>query len=127
MPPVAVEAVWTFRSARTARREPLPLAAVRYAPEGLDRCAPEGLDGFSRARPGSITPLPIWIEGAPARVTSLEVSGDDGTTWQRIPVTDKAATVRNPQVAGFVSLRVTAWGAAGTELTQTIIRAYAVG
>lgn len=114
-----MEAVWTFRPARTAQREPLPLAAVRYAPEGLD--------GFSRARPGSITRLPIWMEGAPARVTSLEVSGDDGTTWQRIPVTDKAATVRNPQVAGFDSLRVTAWGAAGTEQTQTIIRAYAVG
>ncbi|WP_344493008.1 hypothetical protein [Nonomuraea monospora] len=64
-----VESTWTFRSASTAKREALPLTAIRYAPKGLDE--------YNRARPGSSTRLPIWIErnpGAPpAAVKSLHL------------------------------------------------------
>ncbi|MEV7908112.1 hypothetical protein, partial [Streptomyces anulatus] len=41
----AVESVWRFRSATTAKEQPLPLTAVRYSPAGLDEA--------NRAKPGS--------------------------------------------------------------------------
>ncbi|MEU7897118.1 hypothetical protein AB0B45_30165 [Nonomuraea sp. NPDC049152] len=59
------------------------------------------------------------------------MSTDDGTTWHRIPVvrtgTGWTAAVPNPRTPGFVSLRAMATDTAGAALTQTIIRAYAVG
>ncbi|MER6583900.1 hypothetical protein ABT267_50095, partial [Nonomuraea sp. NPDC001023] len=124
-----VDAVWTFRSARTAQATPLPLTAVRYAPRGLDTA--------NRARPGSRTPLSIWTErnpgarGAAVRTVKLEFSTDDGATWQ--PVSTRAAasgwtaTIPNPGSPGFVSLRATVKDAAGDGVTQTVTRAYAVG
>ncbi|MFD8533413.1 S8 family serine peptidase [Streptosporangium canum] len=125
----AVEAIWTFRSASTAKEQPLPLMAVRYAPAGLD--------DLNRAKPGSLTRMPLWVErnpgGADAAVRSvrLEMSSDDGTSWRRVPVAPTAsgwtAVVANPRTPGFVSLRVTATDASGAGLTQTITRAYAVG
>ncbi|MEV8633806.1 S8 family serine peptidase [Streptosporangium sp. NPDC051023] len=125
----AVETVWTFQSARTDKAQPLPLSAVRYIPAGLDE--------FNRAKPGSLTQLPIRIERNPGAaqtataLTKLEISTDDGATWQRVPAvrttTGWTATVRNPGTPGFVSLRATVTGASGTGLTQTITRAYAVG
>ncbi|MBB4941990.1 hypothetical protein FHR32_006376 [Streptosporangium album] len=124
-----MDAVWTFRSASTAKEQPLPLMAVRYAPAGLD--------DLNRATPGSLARLPIWIErnpGAPkAAVESvrLETSSDDGTSWHRVPAVRTAsgwtAVVANPRTPGFVSLRVTATDTSGAGLTQTITRAYAVG
>ncbi|MFF4192652.1 S8 family serine peptidase [Nonomuraea sp. NPDC001831] len=124
-----VDAVWTFRSARTAQATPLPLTAVRYAPRGLDTA--------NRARPGSRTPLSIWTErnpgarGAAVRTVKLEFSTDDGATWQ--PVSTRAAasgwtaTIPNPGSPGFVSLRATVKDTAGDGVTQTVTRAYAVG
>ncbi|MFB9630487.1 S8 family serine peptidase [Nonomuraea helvata] len=124
-----VESTWTFRSASTTTREALPLTAVRYAPEGLD--------AYNRAKPGSSTLLPIWIErnpGAPAAAVKsihLQMSVDDGATWQSIPVRAKGsgwtAWVTNPRTAGFVSLRATSIDTAGNTVSQTIHRAYAVG
>ncbi|WP_433258768.1 S8 family serine peptidase [Streptosporangium sp. CA-135522] len=125
----AVDAVWTFRSASTAKRRPLPLTAVRYAPAGLDH--------LNRAKPGSLTRLPMWVERNPgaseATVKSirLEMSSDDGASWHRIPVAPTpsgwVAVVPNPTTPGFVSLRATATDTSGTSLAQTITRAYAVG
>ncbi|MFD8533770.1 S8 family serine peptidase [Streptosporangium canum] len=118
----AVESVWTFRSARTETERPLPLMAVRYAPSGLD--------DLNRARPGSLTKLPIKVEGAPSTL-KLELSFDDGTSWRTIPAqrtaTGWTATIPNPGTPGFASLRATVNGTSGTALTQTLIRAYAVG
>ncbi|GAA4229076.1 subtilisin family serine protease [Streptosporangium album] len=125
----AVDAVWTFRSASTAKPQPLPLMAVRYTPAGLD--------DSNRAKPGSLTQLPIWIErnpGAPkatVKSVKLEVSSDDGATWRPVPVLPApsgwTALLANPGTPGFVSLRATATDAAGDRVTQTITRAYAVG
>ncbi|MET8388499.1 S8 family serine peptidase [Streptosporangium canum] len=125
----AVDSVWTFRSANTAKEQPLPLMAVRYAPAGLD--------DLNRAKPGSLTRLPMWAErnpGAPqagVKSVRLEMSSDDGTSWHRIPAVPTASgwttVVPNPNTPGFVSLRVTATDTSGAGLTQTITRAYAVG
>ncbi|MEV6861016.1 S8 family serine peptidase [Streptosporangium subroseum] len=125
----AVDATWTFRSANTAKEQPLPLMAVRYAPDGLD--------DLNHAKPGSRTRLPMWIErnpGAPKAVVKsvrLEMSSDDGASWHRIPVVPAAsgwtATMPNPRTPGFVSLRATVTDTSGAGLTQTITRAYAVG
>ncbi|MEU7002335.1 S8 family serine peptidase [Nonomuraea sp. NPDC046570] len=124
-----VDAVWTFRSSRTATEQPLPLMAMRYAPAGLD--------AFNRARPGSLTRLPLWVERNPGAVKGvvktvrLEMSSDDGATWRRIPAVRTAsgwtAVVPNPRTPGFVSLRATVTDTSGTALTQTVTRAYAVG
>ncbi|WP_051864751.1 S8 family serine peptidase [Streptosporangium roseum] len=125
----AVDSVWTFRSANTAKEQPLPLMAVRYAPAGLD--------DLNRAKPGSLTRMPLWVERNPGaantavRSLRLEMSADDGTSWRRVPVAPTAsgwtAVVANPRTPGSVSLRVTATDASGAGLTQTITRAYAVG
>ncbi|MCK2213299.1 hypothetical protein MF672_005740 [Actinomadura sp. ATCC 31491] len=124
-----VESTWTFRSASTAKREALALAAVRFAPEGLDE--------YNRAKPGSSTRLPIWIErnpGAPAAAVKsihLQMSVDDGATWRDIRVrakgSDWTAQMTNPRTVGFVSLRATSTDTAGNTVSQTIHHAYAVG
>ena len=125
----AVESVWTFRSATTNKKQPLPLTAVRYSPAGLD--------DFNRAAPGTTTRLPLLIERNPgsqeAEVKSigLEMSTDDGANWHKIPVhrtgSGWTAVLPNPRAAGFVSLRAVVTDTAGSGLTQTITRAYAVG
>ncbi|WP_433216680.1 S8 family serine peptidase [Microtetraspora malaysiensis] len=124
-----VESVWTFRSATTAKEQPLPLMAVRYRPAGLDES--------NRTKPGSTTRLPMWIErnpgstGAETTAVRLEMSVDDGASWRRIPIVRTGAgwtaMVPNPRTAGFVSLREVVTDTAGTGLTQTITRAYAIG
>ncbi|MEV0148691.1 MULTISPECIES: S8 family serine peptidase [unclassified Nonomuraea] len=101
------------------------------------RFAPAGLDGLNRARPGSVTRVPLWAERNPGaqrtaiRWVRLESSVDDGRTrhWvTAVPTGEKfMAVVPNPRTPGFVSLRVTAADGSGTRLTQTITRAWAVG
>ncbi|MFC3986622.1 S8 family serine peptidase [Streptosporangium jomthongense] len=125
----AVDAVWTFHSAGTATPRPLPLMAVRYAPTGLD--------DLNRARPRSLTRLPVWVErnpgapGAEVRSIKLEASFDDGATWRPVPAIPSragwTALLTNPGTPGFVSLRATVTDSAGDGVTQTITRAYAVG
>ncbi|MEV0233375.1 S8 family serine peptidase [Nonomuraea sp. NPDC050786] len=124
-----VESVWTFRSAATAKEQPLPLMAVRYSPSGLD--------ASNRAAPGSLTRLPLRVERNPGsaqvEVTAvrLEMSVDDGANWRAVAVARTGsgwtAVLPNPRTAGFVSLRAAVADSAGARLTQTIVRAYAVG
>ncbi|MEV4369909.1 hypothetical protein AB0J71_22760 [Nonomuraea sp. NPDC049637] len=119
----AVESVWTFRASSADGHRPPPLTAVRLTPT---------LDDHNRARPGTRTPLTLdpssRQEGTRVR---LETSDDDGRTWRPVPVTRSArgwlAVVLNPRTAGFVSLRATVTDTPTTRLTQTVIRAYAVG
>ncbi|WP_043620777.1 S8 family serine peptidase [Nonomuraea candida] len=125
-----VHSEWTFRSASAPKARPLPLMAVRFAPQGLD--------DHNRARPGTVTRVPLWIEHNPGsapkpalRSVRLELSYDDGTTWRRVPVTragesDGLARIPNPPSTGYVSLRATATDSAGAEVKQTILRTYAV-
>ncbi|SEG36837.1 hypothetical protein SAMN05444920_102739 [Nonomuraea solani] len=125
----ATESVWTFRSGTTPEERPLPLMAVRYAPEGLD--------DFNRAKPGGTTRVPLWVERNPGsdkagvRSVRLEMSTDDGAHWQRVPVVRAGSgwtsVLPNPGTAGFVSLRAKVTDTRGAGVTQTITRAYAVG
>ncbi|MEU1393176.1 MULTISPECIES: S8 family serine peptidase [unclassified Nonomuraea] len=123
-----VESAWTFRSQRTAEPRPLPLTAVRYAPEGLD--------DHNRARRGSTTVVPVSLHRNPGasapRATSitLEESFDDGANWRPVRLTRTGsgwtARIANPDAPGFVSLRAKVTDAAGDRVTQTITRAYAI-
>ncbi|MFI6184255.1 S8 family serine peptidase [Nonomuraea sp. NPDC051191] len=110
----AVESVWTFRSGHAAQTTPLSLVAVRYAPIGLD--------SLNQAKAGTVTRVPIWVEGG-QRAVSVEMSSDDGKSWHQVPlVKGSIALVPNPSQASFISLRAKVPGS----LEQTIIRAYAV-
>ncbi|WP_162794775.1 S8 family peptidase [Nonomuraea lactucae] len=118
----AVEATWTFRSARTTESQPLALPALRYAPEGLD--------AFNRAKTGSATEVQMRAEGGQLETPRVEASFDDGRTWQPLELRRTAkgwtTSITNPAAPGFVSLRATASGPDGQEVKQTITRAYAV-
>ncbi|WP_219519458.1 S8 family serine peptidase [Nonomuraea ceibae] len=125
----AIESVWTFRSERTTQARALPLMAVRYVPAGLD--------DHNRAKPRSLTRIPIRVERNPgakeARVVTikLEASFDDGGSWRPVPVvpsgSGRAALLANPATSGYVSLRATVTDSRGGRVTQTVTRAYAVG
>lgn len=123
-----IRASWRFRTQSVPGPDGLllPVMAVRFQPElGDDNAAPGG----------RTYPIPITVErqpGAPpARLASLavEVSYDDGKTWQRVIPrrngNDWLALVRNPD-RGFVSLRAVAVDTDGNSIDQTIIRAYRI-
>jgi hypothetical protein len=68
-------------------------------------------------------------QGGKAQPKQVEVSHNDGQTWQRVPVLHVngtwSAIIRNP-ASGFVSLRANAADQDGNTVTQTVIRAYEV-
>ncbi|MFC9270041.1 S8 family serine peptidase [Streptomyces zhihengii] len=119
---------WAFDSATAAQTAPLPLLVPSY------RAA---LDGWNRAPAVRHFPLVITARGqagygTSATAVTAEVSYDDGATWRKVTVRGDgkgafAALVDNsPARAGFVSLRIRAEGTDGAEVTQTVVRAYAV-
>jgi len=122
-----VSVAWTFRSRHEAVSLPvaLPLLAVRYSP---------ALDAGYAAPAGRPFPIPIRVEHQPGstggRITGLavQVSYDDGATWQPAPVRgggqNWSASVTHPAGAGHVSLRATATDSNGGKVEQTILRAY---
>ncbi|MEO3794398.1 S8 family serine peptidase [Nonomuraea sp. B10E15] len=116
--------VWTFDSER-AEGDPvvLPLLAVAYdVPVDLrNRTASTRLGLTVAHQEGS--------EGSAIEKVTLETSSDDGRTWRPARrLRDKGdgtyeATIERPR-PGAVSLRVTASDAAGSTVTQEVIRAY---
>lgn len=124
-----VDTVWTFSSGttRTAKPTYLPLPTVKVGGP---------FNGTDGARAGTRSTLDLTVgqqAGSPGTTVtsvSLEVSVDDGTTWQAVPVTGSGsarhAAVTNP-AGGYVSLRVHAGNAAGATLVETILHAYQVG
>ncbi|RCG29352.1 hypothetical protein DQ384_20025 [Sphaerisporangium album] len=117
-----VDATWTFKSAHTADVAEVPVPAVKFNLLGVD--------AYNRARPGSITAMGMTTEGGELTALKVEASFDDGRTWRTLRV-DRvgggwAALVANPGSPGFVSLRATGTGADGSQLKETITRAYAV-
>lgn len=124
---IRLGAAWTFRSGHAAGDRPvrLPLSTVRFTP---------ALDADNAAPANRAFEVPVTVEGQPGapapRTTRLavEISYDDGATWSKASLRAApagwTATVRHPAGAGFASLRATAADAAGTAVTQTIIRAY---
>jgi hypothetical protein len=113
---------WTFHSDTVTGTEPapLPLVAVRFAPP----------PNASAKLP---TLVPIFLDhnaGATARLNSLSVSHDGGTTWQPAKfytAAGKTFTVlEHPAGARSVSLRATAADASGNKVDQTIINAFSL-
>jgi hypothetical protein len=121
---------WTFRSRHVTGSIPrrLPVSVVRFSPK---------LDDLNSAPAGRLFDIPLEVQrqpdapaGRPRRVT-VQVSYDDGATWHPAIVRGsgghRVATVRHPSTAGYASLRVSVADATGGTVTQTVIRAYAIG
>jgi subtilisin family serine protease len=120
-----VTAAWTFHSAPGASDQILPLPVMRFAPS---------LNKHNRTG-AAVLPVPIKIErpigSAMPRIKSatLDVSFDDGATWQPVQIpligVDRAqAVIVHPPGATFVSFHATVTDVNGNAVDQTIIRAY---
>ena len=113
-----VSTTWTFRQSDNPVQ---PLLSVQLAPAvDLRDIAPGGVD-FS-------IPVTVTRQDGPAVIKqlSVDVSYDDGTTWQPASVSGSTATVHHP-ASGFASLRVKAVDQDGNSVEQTVIRAYQIG
>ena len=118
------DTTWGFRSAAVSgsAAEPLPLLQVDYDP---------GVDLAGRATRAThtvgLTLRPQDGRAAPkgTRLT-VQISGDEGTTWTSAKVLGSGTHYRAvvPAGTGTVSLRVKASDAAGNTVDQTVIRAY---
>ncbi|SFR29849.1 Serine protease, subtilisin family [Lentzea waywayandensis] len=121
-----VSAEWSFRSGHTTAATPLPLLSIGFDPE---------LDLRNHAPRNALFSVPLRVDrqsgaqGGRAEPKQVEVSCNDGQTWQRVPVLHVNGTwlalIRNP-ASGFVSLRANAADQDGNTVTQTVIRAYQV-
>lgn len=122
-----VTADWTFTSETAASDRPkvLPLLAVRFEPK---------LDDHNQARAGSVLTIPVTVQrnGAKADVTDVrtpqvEVSYDEGKTWQRTLVFKAGGrwllTLPHPKNAKSVSFKAKVSDAHGS-VDQTVIQAY---
>ncbi|WP_329190294.1 S8 family serine peptidase [Actinacidiphila glaucinigra] len=115
---------WNFTSAVTGSESAvsLPLIQLDY---GVDT------DKAGRAdRHAGLTVTASHLPGTTAAIgkPSLEVSYDDGKTWQRAGLDRRGdgwrTDLRAPKSAGFATLRVTARDDAGNTVSQTITRAF---
>ncbi|MFD2024413.1 S8 family serine peptidase [Promicromonospora aerolata] len=126
-----VSTEWEFTSAFSDDRTVLPLLQLDY---GLS------VDGHNRGDRREVLHLSATHQGGstPSAVEELRLwaSADDGENWTPVDVTADGeaggtdgftATVRVPRGTEHVSLRAEARDAAGSQVTETVIRAYAVG
>ncbi|MGW6928561.1 S8 family peptidase [Lentzea sp. NPDC054927] len=117
---------WTFTSSHVDGEEykSVPVLAVRFAPQ---------LDDHNRAPAGRAFTIPVTVERngsssvADVKKPQVQVSYDEGKTWQAAPVfkvRDKyLAALVHPRHAKSVSLKAKTSDANGS-VDQTIIRAY---
>jgi hypothetical protein len=126
-----VDTTWTFKSSHTSEDGLtfLPLLTVQ---------ASGNFDDLNRAPGFAWFPINLRVltqRGAKAATVTgvtLDISTDDGKTWQQGWViggsgANWTANVFNPHAGtgtGFVSLRLSATDAAGGRVDETIIRAY---
>ncbi|GAA3431997.1 S8 family peptidase [Kutzneria kofuensis] len=114
-----ITASWTFQGDRNTGVSQYPVSAIRFTPN---------LDDNGAARKGFFL-LPVSVEDQPGttskqRLQSLQVSYDQGSSWQTVPVIGGYAALHHPDNAKSVSLRATAADRAGNSVEQTIIDAY---
>jgi hypothetical protein len=113
---------WNFTSAATGAEaeEPLPLIQLDY-----------GVETDTTGKAGRHTKLTVAASQLPGvtagiRQLTLEVSYDDGTTWQRAKLVQGQAgwstNLKAPGSAEFVTLRTSAADSAGSSVAQTLIR-----
>jgi subtilisin family serine protease len=125
---VSTHTTWRFSSARADEvGEVLPLLQVGY---GLDT------DAYNAVPSGQSYPLVLrpgyqpQADGPGSFDAEVEVSFDDGTSWQAAPVTtidrDLRAQVPAATGPGFASVRVVVTDAEGNEITQRIDRAWKI-
>ncbi|MEI5521170.1 S8 family serine peptidase [Streptomyces brasiliscabiei] len=111
---------WSFASAHTDQRTPLPLLSVDY---DLDR-----LDLLGRAKAERKSKLALSVRDQQGSVTASDleawVSYDDGASWEEVRVKHGDATFQPAEGAEFVSLRVRAADADGNQIDQTVLRAF---
>ncbi|MEU8223638.1 S8 family serine peptidase [Kribbella sp. NPDC048915] len=114
---------WTFTSGEK-ENAPLPLAQLDYDVD---------VDAAGRAKRNSVFTVKPVVLGSSARQDAvvsvgLEVSYDDGATWQRLQLKERKGSwetqLHAPPRAGHVSVRVTANQRNGGGITQTIVRAF---
>ncbi|MEU0912416.1 S8 family serine peptidase [Streptomyces althioticus] len=118
----ATRTEWRFHSEATAGPRTVPLVQLDY---GID------LDAEGRAkRTSDLVLTPVALGGDRSAPTSvvLDVSYDDGATWQRQDLREDRGTwrakLKAPSRAGYVSLRVVAGQRDGDGVTQTVTRAF---
>lgn len=124
------ETVWSFTSSHPGDDSVvvLPLSVVRFGP---------ALDLNNTAPAGKAFTMPVAVVRQPKSQAALnkklmvDVSYDDGKTWQSAKLTKTAygrwtAALQHPNRTGFVSLRASATDTAGNTVQQTIIRAYRI-
>jgi hypothetical protein len=126
---VESHSAWTFRAETTDVDVNLPLLQLDYH-------VPTDLSGALRAGKKERLGLTVFhaedvvgaghVDGA-----TLEVSYDDGTTWQRVTLKQTgdgswSGEVRIPRGARFGSLRATGTDDAGNSVEQEVIRAFTV-
>ncbi|SPL96485.1 peptidase S8 and S53, subtilisin, kexin, sedolisin [[Actinomadura] parvosata subsp. kistnae] len=118
-----VSATWTFHSDTTPALTRLPVSVVRFTP---------ALDAHNTAPAGRRFTVPVTVHRLPGstatrpRTLSVEVSYDDGATWQKAQVRGPAIVLRHPDTPGFVSLRAKSTDMTGNTVEQTVIRAYRI-
>ncbi|MFS8101771.1 S8 family serine peptidase [Lentzea alba] len=117
-------ASWTFNSpGTTSSRTALPLMVVRASGK-TDR------DGLAPSGRAFVLDLKVEKQkGAKCGrvgVPRVEVSYDDGKTWERALVVGKHALLFHPRGKAFVSLRMSVSDSLGNSASHTVIRAYEV-
>lgn len=118
---------WTFKSQRPVDgKENLALLYPKYD---------INLDNENKAKGGITDHFDLSFvtqSGATPDIKGVEVavSTDDGNTWSNTKVDNRKdghykVWVKNPDT-GYLSLRIKAWDANGSQIEQTIIKTYAV-
>lgn len=120
-----VDATWTVTAGPVRDYDRLPLLAMRIGGD---------FDLLNRAPAHRPFQLDLTVEradGADPAVDriALEISFDDGDTWEEIPLRPtrdgfSTQVPRPPAGSEFVSLRTSAEDTDGSQLDQTVIRAY---
>jgi hypothetical protein len=84
--------------------------------------------GFSETTADGVVGGDLYTDSPAAAGTlahlSVDVSYDDGTTWQHAGMRGTTALLRHPAGPGYVSLRATATDSSGDTVTQTVVHAY---
>ncbi len=111
---------WSFTSAHTDQRTPLPLLSVDYGVDGLDL-----LNRVDRKRKSALG-LAVRTQSGSVTAADLKawVSYDDGTSWKEVRVKRGQLELKHPKGAESVSLRVRAADRNGNAVDQTVLRAF---